>query len=45
MLFLNVQGLFVSGTIGDRLPLRGVLCFGMCSSSIIVSLTHAVHAR
>ena len=31
------QGLFVSGIVGDRLNLRWVLSFGMCSSALVVS--------
>ncbi|XP_057588008.1 sugar phosphate exchanger 3 isoform X3 [Hippopotamus amphibius kiboko] len=33
---LPVEGLFISGIIGDRLNLRWVLSFGMCSSALVV---------
>ncbi|KAM9650478.1 sugar phosphate exchanger 3 isoform 1-T3 [Trichechus inunguis] len=35
-LFSYAVGLFISGIIGDRLNLRGVLSFGMCSSALVV---------
>uniref|UniRef100_A0A8C7E4Y0 Major facilitator superfamily (MFS) profile domain-containing protein n=1 Tax=Naja naja TaxID=35670 RepID=A0A8C7E4Y0_NAJNA len=36
-LFSYAVGLFVSGIIGDRLNMRWVLAFGMCSSALVVS--------
>ncbi|KAL7982302.1 hypothetical protein Chor_009900 [Crotalus horridus] len=35
-LFSYAVGLFVSGIIGDRLNMRWVLAFGMCSSALVV---------
>ncbi|XP_052576056.1 sugar phosphate exchanger 3 [Peromyscus californicus insignis] len=35
-LFSYAVGLFISGIIGDRLNLRWVLSFGMCSSAFVV---------
>ncbi|XP_008582976.1 PREDICTED: sugar phosphate exchanger 3 isoform X2 [Galeopterus variegatus] len=35
-LFSYAVGLFISGIIGDRLNLRWVLSFGMCSSALVV---------
>lgn len=35
-LFSYAVGLFISGIIGDRLNMRWVLSFGMCSSAIVV---------
>uniref|UniRef100_A0A8D0GFN3 Sugar phosphate exchanger 3 n=1 Tax=Sphenodon punctatus TaxID=8508 RepID=A0A8D0GFN3_SPHPU len=35
-LFSYAVGLFVSGIVGDRLNLRWVLSFGMCSSALVV---------
>ena len=32
-----MQGLYVSGVIGDRMNLRYVLCFGLCGSATVVS--------
>ncbi|XP_025054704.1 sugar phosphate exchanger 3 isoform X3 [Alligator sinensis] len=37
-LFSYAVGLFVSGIVGDRLNLRWVLSFGMCSSALVVFL-------
>ncbi|KAM4873877.1 sugar phosphate exchanger 3 [Thomomys bottae] len=37
-LFSYAVGLFISGIIGDRLNLRWVLSFGMCSSALVVFL-------
>uniref|UniRef100_A0A8C0VZ22 Major facilitator superfamily (MFS) profile domain-containing protein n=1 Tax=Castor canadensis TaxID=51338 RepID=A0A8C0VZ22_CASCN len=46
-LFSYAVGLFVSGIIGDRLNLRWVLSFGMCSSAFVVfvfgTLTEWLH--
>nr|XP_058930896.1 sugar phosphate exchanger 3 isoform X5 [Kogia breviceps] len=46
-LFSYAVGLFVSGIIGDRLNLRWVLSFGMCSSALVVfvfgTLTEWLH--
>ncbi|XP_060052671.1 sugar phosphate exchanger 3 isoform X2 [Erinaceus europaeus] len=35
-LFSYAVGLFISGIVGDRLNLRWVLSFGMCSSAVVV---------
>uniref|UniRef100_A0A2K6EWC5 Solute carrier family 37 member 3 n=1 Tax=Propithecus coquereli TaxID=379532 RepID=A0A2K6EWC5_PROCO len=35
-LFSYAVGLFISGIVGDRLNLRWVLSFGMCSSALVV---------
>uniref|UniRef100_A0A8D2CVN1 Sugar phosphate exchanger 3 n=1 Tax=Sciurus vulgaris TaxID=55149 RepID=A0A8D2CVN1_SCIVU len=35
-LFSYAVGLFISGVVGDRLNLRWVLSFGMCSSALVV---------
>ncbi|XP_048356995.1 sugar phosphate exchanger 3 [Sphaerodactylus townsendi] len=35
-LFSYAVGLFVSGIVGDRLNMRWVLSFGMCSSALVV---------
>ncbi|XP_058047233.1 sugar phosphate exchanger 3 [Ahaetulla prasina] len=35
-LFSYAVGLFVSGIVGDRLNMRWVLAFGMCSSALVV---------
>ncbi|KAK1335089.1 hypothetical protein QTO34_004667 [Cnephaeus nilssonii] len=35
-LFSYAVGLFISGIVGDRLNLRYVLSFGMCSSALVV---------
>ncbi|XP_016060589.1 PREDICTED: sugar phosphate exchanger 3 isoform X2 [Miniopterus natalensis] len=35
-LFSYAVGLFISGVVGDRLNLRCVLSFGMCSSALVV---------
>ncbi|MEE6524893.1 hypothetical protein FKM82_024608, partial [Ascaphus truei] len=35
-LFSYAVGLFVSGIVGDRLNMRLVLTFGMCSSAVVV---------
>ncbi|XP_006145109.1 sugar phosphate exchanger 3 [Tupaia chinensis] len=35
-LFSYAAGLFISGILGDRLNLRWVLSFGMCSSALVV---------
>ncbi|XP_075414851.1 sugar phosphate exchanger 3 [Tenrec ecaudatus] len=35
-LFSYAVGLFISGIVGDRLNLRCVLSFGMCSSALVV---------
>uniref|UniRef100_A0A9L0T3S3 Sugar phosphate exchanger 3 n=1 Tax=Equus caballus TaxID=9796 RepID=A0A9L0T3S3_HORSE len=44
---LPVEGLFISGIVGDRLNLRWVLSFGMCSSALVVfvfgTLTEWLH--
>uniref|UniRef100_A0A2K5WNZ6 Solute carrier family 37 member 3 n=1 Tax=Macaca fascicularis TaxID=9541 RepID=A0A2K5WNZ6_MACFA len=40
-LFSYAVGLFISGIVGDRLNLRWVLSFGMCSSAFVVCLWHA----
>ncbi|KAG3267899.1 SLC37A3-like, partial [Ictidomys tridecemlineatus] len=37
-LFSYTVGLFISGMVGDRLNLRWVLSFGMCSSALLVWL-------
>ncbi|KAF4787560.1 Sugar phosphate exchanger 3 [Turdus rufiventris] len=46
-LFSYAVGLFVSGIVGDRLNLRWVLSFGMCSSALVVfsfgTLTEWLH--
>uniref|UniRef100_A0A8C6W3W1 Sugar phosphate exchanger 3 n=1 Tax=Nannospalax galili TaxID=1026970 RepID=A0A8C6W3W1_NANGA len=46
-LFSYAMGLFISGIIGDRLNLRWVLSFGMCSSALVVfvfgTLTEWLH--
>ncbi|XP_030681862.1 sugar phosphate exchanger 3 isoform X2 [Nomascus leucogenys] len=46
-LFSYAVGLFISGIIGDRLNLRWVLSFGMCSSALVVfvfgALTEWLH--
>ncbi|XP_035306776.1 sugar phosphate exchanger 3 isoform X5 [Cricetulus griseus] len=46
-LFSYAVGLFISGIIGDRLNLRWVLSFGMCSSAFVVfvfgTLTEWLH--
>ncbi|XP_069853003.1 sugar phosphate exchanger 3 [Dipodomys merriami] len=46
-LFSYAVGLFISGIIGDRLNLRWVLSFGMCSSALVVfvfgTLTEWLH--
>ncbi|EHB04426.1 Sugar phosphate exchanger 3 [Heterocephalus glaber] len=46
-LFSYAVGLFISGVVGDRLNLRWVLSFGMCSSALVVfifgTLTEWVH--
>uniref|UniRef100_A0A5G2QM59 Solute carrier family 37 member 3 n=1 Tax=Sus scrofa TaxID=9823 RepID=A0A5G2QM59_PIG len=46
-LFSYAVGLFISGIIGDRLNLRLVLSFGMCSSALVVfvfgTLTEWLH--
>ncbi|CAI5786236.1 sugar phosphate exchanger 3 [Podarcis lilfordi] len=35
-LFSYAVGLFISGIVGDRLNMRWVLSFGMCSSAVVV---------
>uniref|UniRef100_A0A9L0KE76 Solute carrier family 37 member 3 n=1 Tax=Equus asinus TaxID=9793 RepID=A0A9L0KE76_EQUAS len=40
-LFSYAVGLFISGIVGDRLNLRWVLSFGMCSSALVYSLAYA----
>uniref|UniRef100_A0A2K6UZ64 Solute carrier family 37 member 3 n=1 Tax=Saimiri boliviensis boliviensis TaxID=39432 RepID=A0A2K6UZ64_SAIBB len=46
-LFSYAVGLFISGIVGDRLNLRWVLSFGMCSSALVVfvfgALTEWLH--
>lgn len=46
-LFSYAVGLFISGIVGDRLNLRWVLSFGMCSSALVVfvfgTLTEWLH--
>ncbi|XP_027394647.1 sugar phosphate exchanger 3 isoform X5 [Bos indicus] len=46
-LFSYAVGLFISGIVGDRLNLRWVLSFGMCSSAFVVfvfgTLTEWLH--
>ncbi|XP_069484922.1 sugar phosphate exchanger 3 isoform X2 [Ambystoma mexicanum] len=46
-LFSYAVGLFISGIVGDRLDMRWVLSFGMCSSAIVVfmfgTLTEWLH--
>ncbi|XP_075458780.1 sugar phosphate exchanger 3 [Ascaphus truei] len=46
-LFSYAVGLFVSGIVGDRLNMRLVLTFGMCSSAVVVfvfgTLTEWLH--
>ncbi|XP_077003619.1 sugar phosphate exchanger 3 isoform X2 [Tamandua tetradactyla] len=46
-LFSYAVGLFISGVVGDRLNLRWVLSFGMCSSALVVfifgTLTEWLH--
>lgn len=37
-LFSYAVGLFISGIVGDRLNMRCVLSFGMCSSAVVVFL-------
>uniref|UniRef100_H3B6R4 Sugar phosphate exchanger 3 n=1 Tax=Latimeria chalumnae TaxID=7897 RepID=H3B6R4_LATCH len=41
-LFSYAVGLYVSGIIGDRLNLRFVLSFGMCSSAVVVFIFGSV---
>ncbi|EMP24000.1 Sugar phosphate exchanger 3 [Chelonia mydas] len=41
-LFSYAVGLFVSGIVGDRLNLRWVLSFGMCSSALVFEHTIAM---
>ncbi|KAJ7329101.1 hypothetical protein JRQ81_015275 [Phrynocephalus forsythii] len=46
-LFSYAVGLFISGIVGDRLDMRYVLSFGMCSSALVVfvfgTLTEWLH--
>lgn len=37
VLVLSMQGLYLSGVIGDRVNLRYVLCIGLCGSAAVVS--------